>query len=316
MASEAERLTPASTSFAVHLGRVDCAEDRPVENRTNALCPRLALQDGQDSRGIQDDLVRHFSRPFSRAPAWLAAPDLPLPVRARLRLVARQSIHRTAAAPAQPAPRVHPECELAGRRNSRLAGRRPQLQEEACHRKTELSFANLCRDQHRTAGSAGRRHTNLQRARRQAKPVLLTADEDVKAAAAAVLAAANTRPEPMRPCCCTRQKAWRRSGSHRWPRQTGQSHRPRRAQRGRNRRPLRQAARPARLVFALPESSLLPPGPCVRARGRGRFLGDFDPDTYRSDRKDVSVQSFTLAAPAKEMIPPTRPPSRPPLPRA
>ena len=27
-------------------------------------------------------------------------------------------------------------------------------------------------------------------------------------------------------------------------------------------------------------------------------MGDFDPDTYRSDRKDQSVQSFTLAAPA------------------
>ena len=25
-------------------------------------------------------------------------------------------------------------------------------------------------------------------------------------------------------------------------------------------------------------------------------MGDFDPDTYRSDRKDQSVQSFTLAA--------------------
>jgi leucyl aminopeptidase len=28
----------------------------------------------------------------------------------------------------------------------------------------------------------------------------------------------------------------------------------------------------------------------------GAFVGDFDPDTYRSDRKDLSVQSFTLAA--------------------
>ena len=26
-------------------------------------------------------------------------------------------------------------------------------------------------------------------------------------------------------------------------------------------------------------------------------MGDFDPDTYRSDRKDQSIQSFTLAAP-------------------
>jgi leucyl aminopeptidase len=53
-----------------------------------------------------------------------------------------------------------------------------------------------------------------------------------------------------------------------------------------------------RLVLALPESNLLPPGPCVRASVEGAFVGDFDPDTYRSDRKDVSIESFTLAAPA------------------
>jgi leucyl aminopeptidase len=52
------------------------------------------------------------------------------------------------------------------------------------------------------------------------------------------------------------------------------------------------------LVFALPESELLPPGPCTRAAVEGAFVGDFDPDTYRSDRKDQSVESFTLAAPA------------------
>ncbi len=52
------------------------------------------------------------------------------------------------------------------------------------------------------------------------------------------------------------------------------------------------------LVFALPETELLPPGPCVRAAVEGAIVGDFDADTYRSDRKDLSVQSFTLAAPA------------------
>ena len=49
------------------------------------------------------------------------------------------------------------------------------------------------------------------------------------------------------------------------------------------------------LAFALPEAEKLPPGPCARAAVEGAFVGDFDPDTYRSDRKDQSIQSFTLA---------------------
>jgi leucyl aminopeptidase len=52
-----------------------------------------------------------------------------------------------------------------------------------------------------------------------------------------------------------------------------------------------------KLVFALPDAELLPLAPCARAAVEGAFLGDFDPDTYRSDRKDVSVESFTVAAP-------------------
>jgi leucyl aminopeptidase len=51
------------------------------------------------------------------------------------------------------------------------------------------------------------------------------------------------------------------------------------------------------LVFSLPETELLPPGPCSRASVEGAILADYDPDTYRSDRKDLSVHSFTLAAP-------------------
>ncbi|MGA2650996.1 MAG: leucyl aminopeptidase [Terracidiphilus sp.] len=51
------------------------------------------------------------------------------------------------------------------------------------------------------------------------------------------------------------------------------------------------------LVFALPVAEFLPPGPCIRASAEGGIVGDLDPDTYRSDRKDLSVQSFTVAAP-------------------
>ncbi|MFP5237121.1 MAG: leucyl aminopeptidase [Acidobacteriota bacterium] len=52
------------------------------------------------------------------------------------------------------------------------------------------------------------------------------------------------------------------------------------------------------LVFANPESGSLAAAASARAAVEGAFVGDFDPDTYRSDRKDVSVQMFTVAAAA------------------
>ena len=52
------------------------------------------------------------------------------------------------------------------------------------------------------------------------------------------------------------------------------------------------------LVFVLPVTGELASARGVRAAVEGAFVGDFDPDTYRSDRKDQSVESFTLAAPA------------------
>ena len=52
------------------------------------------------------------------------------------------------------------------------------------------------------------------------------------------------------------------------------------------------------LVFALPVMENLSAAAGVRAAAEGALIGDFDADTYRSDRKDQSVQSFTLAVPA------------------
>jgi leucyl aminopeptidase len=61
------------------------------------------------------------------------------------------------------------------------------------------------------------------------------------------------------------------------------------------------------LAFALPSSESLPTanGPAAgvlaalaRVAVEGAFIGDFDPDTYKSDRKDQSIESFTLMAPA------------------
>ena len=50
-------------------------------------------------------------------------------------------------------------------------------------------------------------------------------------------------------------------------------------------------------TFAVQELETLPLARCTRAAVEGALVGDFDPATYRSDRKDQSVQSFTLVAP-------------------
>jgi leucyl aminopeptidase len=52
------------------------------------------------------------------------------------------------------------------------------------------------------------------------------------------------------------------------------------------------------VVLALPVSDVLDAAASARASVEGALVGDFDPDTYRSDRKDLSVQTFTLAAAA------------------
>jgi leucyl aminopeptidase len=52
------------------------------------------------------------------------------------------------------------------------------------------------------------------------------------------------------------------------------------------------------LAFAVPTSGSLPVPVGSRAAIEGAFIGDFDPDTYRSDRKDLSIQSITLGVPA------------------
>jgi leucyl aminopeptidase len=54
------------------------------------------------------------------------------------------------------------------------------------------------------------------------------------------------------------------------------------------------------LVLALPNADTagLAGAASARAAVEGAFIGDFDPDTYRSDRKDLSIQQFTVATPA------------------
>ncbi|HXE91204.1 MAG TPA: leucyl aminopeptidase [Terriglobales bacterium] len=49
-----------------------------------------------------------------------------------------------------------------------------------------------------------------------------------------------------------------------------------------------------RLAFSPPDATAA----AVRALAEGAFIGDFDPDTYKSDRKDQRVEEFTVVAPA------------------
>ena len=52
------------------------------------------------------------------------------------------------------------------------------------------------------------------------------------------------------------------------------------------------------LALSLPDLPHVAAARSVRSAIEGAFVGDFDPDTYRSDRKDKSVQAFTLAVAA------------------
>ena len=51
------------------------------------------------------------------------------------------------------------------------------------------------------------------------------------------------------------------------------------------------------LAIAIPEG--LDPLAAARALVEGAYIGDFDPDTYRSDRKDQSIEELTVVAGAK-----------------
>jgi leucyl aminopeptidase len=51
------------------------------------------------------------------------------------------------------------------------------------------------------------------------------------------------------------------------------------------------------VTFVLPEHEGLDLSAAARAAVEGAFVGDFDPDTYRSDRKDRSIEQFTVVAP-------------------
>ena len=132
------------------------------------------------------------------------------------------------------------------------------------------------------------------------EPVLLTADAGVRAAAAAVLSSGEYKAgsnEAVLLHAPTGLKAKRLLIVGLGKRSKATIHAVRNAAGTAVRYTKPRAIR--ELTFALPSSESLPPaGAMARAAVEGAFVGDFDADTYRTERKDVSVHSFTLAVPA------------------
>jgi leucyl aminopeptidase len=169
--------------------------------------------------------------------------------------------------------------------------------------KTHLSFANLAAIETELLAVTATDTQTAKGSEARPQPELLTADEAVKAAASAVLtsgefkAAANETVLLHAPAGLAARRLLivglgkqAKVSVHSVRNAAGT------AVRFTKPRGIRE------LVLALPEVGadsglLLPAPPCTRAAVEGAFVGDFDADTYRSDRKDLSVQSFTLAVP-------------------
>jgi leucyl aminopeptidase len=164
--------------------------------------------------------------------------------------------------------------------------------------RTHLSFANLSGIETELLAVLAVDTQTAKGPDAKPQPVLLTADETVKSAAAAVLASGEYKAganETLLLHAPAGLKARRllivglgkqaKASVHSVRNAAGT------AVRFTKPRGIRE------LVFSLPVSESLPVAASVRAAAEGAFVGDFDADTYRSDRKDLSVQSFTLAAP-------------------
>ncbi len=166
--------------------------------------------------------------------------------------------------------------------------------------KTHLSFANLAGIETELLAVLAADTQSAKGPDAKPQPVLLTADEAVKTAAAAVLAsgeykAADNEMLLLHAPAGLAAKRLLIVGLGKQAKTTVHSVRTAAGSAVRYTKP--RGIRD--LVLALPSSEILPTaGASVRAAVEGAFVGDFDPDTYRSDRKDLSVQSFTLAAPA------------------
>src|ERR1700676_3456782 len=163
--------------------------------------------------------------------------------------------------------------------------------------RTELSFAPLAAIETELLAVVAADTQTAKSSDVKPEPVLLIGDEAVKAAAAAVLAsgefkAGTNEPVLIHAPAGLKAKRLLIVGLGKQSKATVHSVRNAAGTVVRFTKPrgIRE------LVFALPVSETLPAAAGARAAAEGAFVGDFDPDTYRSDRKDQSVQSFTLAA--------------------
>ncbi|MGO9317013.1 MAG: leucyl aminopeptidase [Terracidiphilus sp.] len=165
--------------------------------------------------------------------------------------------------------------------------------------RTQLSFASLSQIETELLAVLAADTQSDKAADAKPQPVLLTADPAVQAAAAAVLAsgefkAGSNETTLLHAPAGLAAKRLLLVGLGKQAKVTANS--------------VRNAAGTAvrfikprgirELVFALPESELLPAAASTRAAVEGALIGDFDSDTYRSERKDQSVESFTLATPS------------------
>jgi leucyl aminopeptidase len=164
--------------------------------------------------------------------------------------------------------------------------------------KTDLSFAPLAQIETELLAVLAADAQTAKGADVRPQPVLLTSDEAVKAAAATVLASGEYKAGPnetllLHAPAGLKARRLLLVGLGKQAKTTvhGVRNAAGTAVRFTKPRGIRE------LVVAVSSSEgLLPAG--VRAAVEGAFVGDFDPDTYRSDRKDLSVESLTVAVPA------------------
>ena len=171
--------------------------------------------------------------------------------------------------------------------------------------KTQLSFASLSGIKTELLAVLAADTQTAKGPDAKPQPMLLTADEAVKAAAAAVLASGEYKAGANETVLLHAPAglAARRLlivGLGKRAKATAHSVRNAAGTAVRFAKPrgIREVvvALPENLTESLPHAVAL--HAMARAAVEGAFVGDFDPDTYRSDRKDQSIESFTLAAPA------------------